>query len=338
MTISISRNSFWEIFFEDEPTKQGYDPSDEFDILWQYPSQFGKGYCRNIQLREGLGLLISNYQLRDRLIIKVPERGGDFVAYDLWVSGSGEGRDVHTGKYLAGGAGQYLFSSGGTIPSQIGISSTAQPHLAISVWMTQELFRSFAGNAQKEVSSSLQHLLRQPTQELYQRLGTITPVMQGLVQQILCCPYQGLTKRMYLESKALELMTLLVEEELEAKESRHNPTALKPNDIDRIHHAKNILLENLDNPPSLIELAKQVGLNDRSLKQGFRRVFGTTAFGYLHDYRLEKARQLLNTGEIKVIEVADSIGFASRSYFTAAFKRKFGLSPKEYQMQQKKSV
>lgn len=46
MTISISRNYFWEIFFEDEPTKRRYDPNDEFDILWQFPSQFGKGHSR----------------------------------------------------------------------------------------------------------------------------------------------------------------------------------------------------------------------------------------------------------------------------------------------------
>ncbi|MEH1843099.1 MAG: hypothetical protein V7L20_31290 [Nostoc sp.] len=71
MTIFISRNYFWEIFFEDEPSKQRYDPSDEFDMIWQYPSQFGKGYCREIELREGLGLLISNYQLRDRITQKL---------------------------------------------------------------------------------------------------------------------------------------------------------------------------------------------------------------------------------------------------------------------------
>ncbi|MEH2290618.1 AraC family transcriptional regulator [Nostoc sp.] len=246
MTISISRNSFWEIFFEDEPTKQRYDPSDEFDILWQYPSQFGKGYCRNIQLREGLGLLISNYQLRDRLIVKVPERRTGAVAYDFYLSGSGEMWDVHTGNYTADGGGQYSLHSSGAVPSQIGASSTAQRHLAVSVWMTAELFCSFAGNPDREISPALKHLILQPTQEWYVRSGTITPVMQEIVQQILRCPYHGMIKRMYLESKMLELMTLLLDEELEVKEGRQNPTLLKSDDVNCIHHAKDILLGNLD--------------------------------------------------------------------------------------------
>ncbi|MEH2242019.1 hypothetical protein [Nostoc sp.] len=106
MTITISRNSFWEIFFEDEPSKQCYDPSDKFDILWQYPSQFGEGYSRDIQLPEGLGLLISNYQLHERLIIKVPEREG-YITPGFCVSAGGEGWDVHTKNHFTWNGGQY---------------------------------------------------------------------------------------------------------------------------------------------------------------------------------------------------------------------------------------
>ncbi|MEH2467241.1 helix-turn-helix transcriptional regulator [Nostoc sp.] len=208
----------------------------------------------------------------------------------------------------------------------------------MSVWMAPELLCSFAGNVEGEIPSALKCLVSPTEQSSYGGIRTTTVVMQNILQQILRCPYKGITKRMYLESKALELTTLTVQEELKIKEGRQNPTVLKLDDIERIHHARNILLGNLDNPPSLMELARQVGLNDRSLKQGFCQVFGTTAFAYLHDYRLEKARQLLNTGEMNVIKVAYSIGFANRSYFAAAFKKKFGLSPKEYQIQQKKSV
>ncbi|MEH1833251.1 MAG: hypothetical protein V7L29_14540 [Nostoc sp.] len=41
-----------------------------------------------------------------------------------------------------------------------------------------------------------------------------------------------------------------------------------------------------------------VKLNEYALKRGFLQVFGKPLFGYLHDYRLEQARQLLETGEI----------------------------------------
>ncbi|MEH2466211.1 helix-turn-helix domain-containing protein [Nostoc sp.] len=51
-----------------------------------------------------------------------------------------------------------------------------------------------------------------------------------------------------------------------------------------------------------------VKLNEYALKRGFLQVFGKPLFAYLHDYRLEQARQLLETGEMKVSEVAQKIG------------------------------
>ncbi|MEH2406599.1 helix-turn-helix transcriptional regulator [Nostoc sp.] len=60
-------------------------------------------------------------------------------------------------------------------------------------------------------------------------------------------------------------------------------------------------------------------------------------FAYLHDYRLEQAHQLLETGEMKVSEVGQKIGFASRNHFAAAFRKKFGINPKQYLMQCKHS-
>ncbi|MEH1830636.1 MAG: AraC family transcriptional regulator [Nostoc sp.] len=330
MTIIISRNSYWGIYFEDEPTKQRYDPSDEFDMIWQYPSQFGKGYSRIIELREGLGLLINDYRLDDRLVIKVPERGCDDIQYIFRLSGSHETWDIHMGNHQTGGAGQYLFGGSGADPSEICAISPEQHHLVVSVWMARELFCSFAGNVEREIPSALKCLISPIEQSSYGGSGTTTPVMQDIVQQILRCPYKGITKRMYLESKTLELMTLTVQEELEIKEGRHNPTLLKLDDIDRIHQARNILLGNLDNPPSLIELAKQAGINQRKLKEGFRYCFGTTVFGYLHNYRMEQARSLLIAGQLSVKQVARIVGYASPTSFHAAFRKKFGINPGDY--------
>jgi AraC-like DNA-binding protein len=154
--------------------------------------------------------------------------------------------------------------------------------------------------------------------------------MEVALQQILNCPYQGMMKRMYLESKVLELMVLLVEEDVAARQGEKDTFSLKPDDVERIHYAKEVLLRNLDNPPSLIELARQVGLNDCTLKRGFRLVFGTTVFGYLHHHRLEQARKLLVAGETSISQAARSVGFASRSYFASAFRKKFGINPKEF--------
>ncbi|MDB9527192.1 AraC family transcriptional regulator [Oscillatoria sp. CS-180] len=85
-------------------------------------------------------------------------------------------------------------------------------------------------------------------------------------------------------------------------------------------------------PPSLLELAQQVGMCDYNLRRGFKEIFNTTVFGYLRDRRMEKAQQLLLDGQLKVATVARTVGYDSPTSFNAAFKHKFGASPKAYQM------
>jgi AraC family transcriptional activator of pyochelin receptor len=80
-------------------------------------------------------------------------------------------------------------------------------------------------------------------------------------------------------------------------------------------------------PPSLMELARQVGLNDFKLKMGFRRVFGKTVFGYLHELRMERSRLLLEEGKMNVKEVSYAVGYMDSGRFSDAFKKQFGVRP-----------
>ncbi|MDZ7960271.1 MAG: AraC family transcriptional regulator [Aulosira sp. DedQUE10] len=202
----------------------------------------------------------------------------------------------------------------------------------------QEFFRSFGEEELEQIPISLrQALIGDKVQPCYYQ-GKITRQMRRVLREILQCPYQGLIKRMYLETKAVELITLHFQQFQEQDVHDHSLSAKNLSDIEKIYQAKEILLSNLENPPSLIELARQVGLNDFKLKCGFRQVFGTSAFKYLHDYRLEKAKQLLVSGEMNVAEVAFRVGFDSRSYFALAFRKKFGLNPKQYFQHRQKSV
>lgn len=84
-----------------------------------------------------------------------------------------------------------------------------------------------------------------------------------------------------------------------------------------------------------MELAREIGINDHKLKVGFRQVFKTTVFGYLHDQRIERSRQLLESGEMTVTGAASAVGFANRGHFAAAFRRKFGINPSLYARQRK---
>ncbi len=160
-------------------------------------------------------------------------------------------------------------------------------------------------------------------------MGKITPTMQTVLWQIINTPYQGTLQRMYLESKTLELLVLQLSQLLEVETKPAKNTNLKAEEINKIHQAKEILLNNLTEPPTLINLAKQVEIHHMKLKQGFRELFGTTPFAYLRNYRLEMAQNLLIENDMSVLAVASAVVYANSSHFAAAFKEKFGISPKD---------
>jgi AraC family transcriptional activator of pyochelin receptor len=100
--------------------------------------------------------------------------------------------------------------------------------------------------------------------------------------------------------------------------------------VKKIRLAKKIIIEKMADPPTITELAKEIGLNEYRLKEGFKNIYGTTVFKYLNDYRLDVARQLLEQDHVKVNEAAYQIGYTNPSHFIAAFRKKFGVTPKKY--------
>lgn len=326
MTITISEQAYRELFQaiqESTPSLALLDQKSgnfvDNDIIWRYPSRLGQGFVREISLRDGLDLAIADYQLHDDIILK----SSDFEHPLEYTFNIADGY-----QNLTDAISYHLYGSG-ISPGERWKQLAKQRSMWLSVHIEPEVFQSFAGNTTGQVPDALQHLIGTSNQKYYVRPGQATPAMQSTLQQILHCPYQGFTQRMFLEGKVWELMALLLEQEVETQQSKQPLTCLKPDDIKRIHQAKAILLQQLNDPPSLMKLAQQVGLNECTLKRGFRQVFGTTAFGYLHHYRLEQAKQFLATGEMTVAQVAQSIGFA-RNYFTKAFCQKFGCTPGAY--------
>lgn len=170
------------------------------------------------------------------------------------------------------------------------------------------------------------------TQRFHQSLGPMSDFVRQQILHILHCPYTGLMHQLYLESKVLELLTaqFTVWQNTPCKVA-----ALCTQEIEQLHWAKDILVQQVQQPPSLKELALQVGLGERKLNQGFRELFGTTVFGYLQQYRMQQAQVLLHNRNTTVAKVAATVGYRNPEAFGTAFRRQFAVSPKAYQLGQR---
>ena len=189
------------------------------------------------------------------------------------------------------------------------------------------LRRSVAAKQKEQLPNLIKNSIDRDSAGFLVESYTRTPAVNVALHQILSCPYGGLTKKLYLESKAIELLALNLEILSNERPTPAQVYQPKQDEIERLHYAREILIANMSDPPSLHFLARQVGLNEYKLKQGFRHLFDTTVFGYLHHHRMERSYSLLKSGGMKVTDVAQTVGYSNLGHFAAAFRQKFGVNP-----------
>ncbi|MXN92329.1 helix-turn-helix domain-containing protein [Flavobacterium sp. Sd200] len=155
-----------------------------------------------------------------------------------------------------------------------------------------------------------------------------TPKMLGILNDIVHCERTGIIKQLHLEANILKLLQYQFEQYEESVE-RKEYSFVKDYDIDKLFQAKKIIEQNITHPYPLLELAHKTGLNDYKLKKGFKELFGNTVFGYLHELRMQKAREMLFDSQMSIAEIAEYCGYAYIPSFIKAYKQKYGLTPKK---------
>jgi len=88
--------------------------------------------------------------------------------------------------------------------------------------------------------------------------------------------------------------------------------------------------ENLQDDISLVRLAEIVHFNPSYLSRLYKQTTGKTLSEYIKEVKIKKAMEMLKQDEIKIYEIADSIGFKNPSYFTRFFKSITNMTPQEY--------
>lgn len=100
-----------------------------------------------------------------------------------------------------------------------------------------------------------------------------------------------------------------------------------------VRAAVELLEQNLSSPPSLVELAHQIGTNEQSLNKVFKEHVGMTVFSYLRERRLQLSCELLKETSLSLQLVAEQVGYSGSANFITAFKERFGVTPKQYRSQ-----
>ncbi|MGB0896954.1 MAG: helix-turn-helix domain-containing protein [Flavobacteriaceae bacterium] len=159
--------------------------------------------------------------------------------------------------------------------------------------------------------------------------GQTTPQMAIVLNQILNFNVNSSIKNLYVKGKVYELLSLFFNTNEETNNEKC-PFLIDEDYVQKIKKAKDIVISRMAEPPSLQELADEVGLSLKKIKEGFKQIYGDSVFSFLFNYKMEYARKLLETNTVNVNEVGLQVGYSTSSHFIAAFKKKFGITPKKY--------
>jgi len=145
----------------------------------------------------------------------------------------------------------------------------------------------------------------------------------GTIRQ---CPFQGVTRYLFLESKMMELFVLQMEQAQIADKCKED-NAWSPADKDKLHEVKQYIENAYLDEFNLKDLTYKFGLNEFKLKKGYKQLFQSTVFGHVHQLRMQRAKKLLERKTMNVSEAAFFIGYNNVSSFCTEFKKRFGYSP-----------
>lgn len=282
----------------------------------------GDSWCRatSFELTSGMRLGVSACQYEASFafsVVQPPSQVELIISKGAWLAArTDDGHDLE----LAGSA-LHLGRVNRNVPLTVRPRSELQVD-CVGVSLTERRLNELLGT--ETLPDCLQRVLgRQQSFSIANQ--AMTPRLFDLLDEVTQTNVKSSARLLWHEAKALELVALVTDELTEAAPVAR--THLSQRDVEGLERARRCLLADLQAAPTLKQLAREAGMSETKLKQGFAALFGSPVFSYLRSERLAAARRLLLAGGLGVTEVADRVGYQNPSKFAAAFRLEFGVTP-----------
>ncbi len=297
------------------------------EFCWFCPHELGLGTFRRVKIRPGFDLWLSDCTFHQDVVFGDCEMP---VAMQFSFTLSGHYHVCFNGwKKAMQYCGEYQ-----TIGYHNASCSTCRvvqnvPIRCVSLTLYPDVFASCFEEHLKLMPPLIHKMLADNADSGYLYQSAITPAMREVMHLIIGCPFQGITRKLFFESKALELLSLQLDQISGYPSPCHSCMRMHPHDKKRIEGVRDLLESNMETPPSLKELARTAGMSHPKLNRCFRQVYGMTVFQYLRTERLNKAKTMLQKEGYSVTETAFQVGYDSVSHFSQIYKKQFGTSPSQ---------
>ncbi len=180
-----------------------------------------------------------------------------------------------------------------------------------------------------EDSNNIQFLKDENINQKYYYENKISNKIFLVLNELKRFDFNSSTKNLFIKAKVYELFSHLYNRNIE-QNIEQCPFLTNEDNFKKIQQAKNIVITNMTNPPTLNNLSVEINLSLKKLKEGFKKIYGKPVYQYLLEHKMELAKKLLSENNYNVNEVSIKLGYSTASHFITAFKKKYGLTPKNF--------
>ncbi len=282
------------------------------------PIDLGKGVWDFIRVSDAVYLSLTDARYCDRALVRLPFE--EVVKLRFLISG--ELTLQFSDESVVTGPGVCVSVHPGAHPNSYQIARGTHQRMAV-LHCRRDYFDELVGQHTQRVGGLAGTALQR--RDFF--FAPFTANLSHDVSQLFEPPCSGPLGELFLEAKCTEILCVALQMLTEGAPA---PRAIARVDLERVEEARRILLERLDDPPSIAELARTLGTNPTTLKTRFRKVTGKPIFEFVQGERLSQARNLLQDTDLSVTEIAFRMGYVHPGNFATAFRRRFRVSPRAY--------
>lgn len=155
---------------------------------------------------------------------------------------------------------------------------------------------------------------------------SMTPKLSSLIKDVFAYNELDIGRKGFIVSKVIELVTHFMVQ-LHKRSSDIETIGVPDVEISKLYAAREMLTKQLDDPPSMEELASTFAMSETKLRSNFKKVFGMPPYQYLLRERLNESYRLLESTDRSLTDIALTLGFNDQSHFTKSFKKVFACLP-----------
>lgn len=284
-----------------------------------------EGIYEEIRIEAGFFILKFNNETSESQLYR-REVSSDYIQFHFCIKGSGS-FSFNNGNYrlpIQEETSLLLYNPQRDLPIEVAVASQSW---VLSVLLPIQKFHTLFSSEANYIT----FLSEENKGRKYYKDAQNSPSMAIVLNQLMNYNLHPSIKELYFKGKAYELLSLYFNR-AEDVDVEQCPFLVDDSNVSKIKKAKEIIITRMAEPPTLQGLADEIQLPINKLKEGFKQIYGDSVFSFLFDYKMEVARQLLATGAHNVNEVGLKVGYSTASHFIAAFKKKFGTTPKKFVM------